>query len=338
MKENKVILVTGATGLIGSHIVDNLMKNEQNTVVALSRNEEKLKNGFKEYLQLNNFKYIASDITEDIQDKLDGYKIDYIFHAASPMEGKVIQNFPVNVITPNLNGTINCLEILRKQKEKENYKGRLILFSSVTVYANATDHDVIVSEEDTNVTEKLDSISAAYSQAKRMSEVIAQAYRRQYDVDVVIARLSTVYGNTRFKPDTAFFQFINTALNHNDIIMNSSGIGRRDNIYIDDAVDGLIKICNLGENGQAYNISSNGDLGNYLAIDEIGQAIIDDVNLRGANVKLIYRENEQQQRKPGLRMDNSKLKKLGWDIQTNFKEGIHKTISEIIKENDNSIQ
>ncbi len=332
MGKNKVILVTGATGLIGSHIVDELMKNEQNTVIALSRNEEKLKNGFKEYLQSDNFKYIASDITGDIQSKLGERRIDYIFHAASPMEGKVIQQFPLNVITPNLNGTINCLEILRKQKERDDYKGRLILFSSVTVYANNTDRDIIVSEEDTNVTEKLDSISAPYSQSKRMSEVIAQAYRRQYNVDVVIARLSTVYGNTRFKPDTAFFQFINTALRHENIIMNSSGIGKRDNIYIDDAVQGLIKICVAGETGQVYNVSSNGDLENYMAIDEIGQAIIDDVNFRGANIKLIYREGESKDRKPGLRMDNTKLKKLGWNIQMSLKEGIHKTISEIIEE------
>ena len=163
-----------------------------------------------------------------------------------------------------------------------------------------------------------------------------QAYRRQYGLDAVIARLSTVYGNTRYRPDTAFFQFVDKALLHEDIVINVSGIGRRDNIYIDDAIDGLLKICVFGENGQAYNISSNGERENFAAIDEIGQVIADDINRRYGyldenEISIIYRDGGTNPRKPGLKLDNSKLKKLGWEVKTSLTEGVHQTIDLILE-------
>ena len=332
---NKTVLVTGATGLIGSHIIDALMKLEGVRVIALSRNENKLKEGFKEYIERDRFSYISADVTQDFAGLLGKEsEIDYIFHAASPMEGKIIQNYPVDVIKPNLNGAINCLEFLRKQTINKNVNGRLVLFSSVTVYSNNTDNDKTVLENDTDVTDFLESKSAPYSQSKRMSEVIAQAYIKQYGCDVVIARLSTVYGNTRFRPDTAFFQFIDTALAHRDIVMNTAGIGRRDNIYIDDAVNGLLKICIDGKKGEAYNVSSNGDGGNYAAVDEVGQMIINDINKRNegkkTKINLVYKQSFEGERKPGLKLDNTKLKKLGWNIKMTLKDGIHETINAIL--------
>ena len=205
MYENKTVLITGATGLIGSHIVDRLMELDNVRVIALSRNEEKLEIGFSKYLNDPRFRIIVGNIQENLE--IDE-KVDYIFHAASPMESKVIKNKPLDVINPNILGTINCLELLRKQKEEKGISGRMILFSSVTVYGNVTNNDIVVSEENTNVTEKLENLSAPYSQSKRMAEVIALAYYRQLEIDVVICRFSTVYGYTRFIPDTAFFEFI----------------------------------------------------------------------------------------------------------------------------------
>lgn len=323
----KTVLITGATGLIGSHIVDALMVLGDVKVIALSRSENKLKAGFAEYMDKPNFRYIAQDIAEPIQ-LPEGVAVDVIFHAAGPMENKIVANKPVNVIKPNLIGTMNCLELMRAQQESTGICGRLVLFSSVTIYGNMTDGDISVTETDTDVTERPDGASACYSQSKRMSEVIAHAYCKQYDLDVVIARLSTVYGDTRFKPDSAFFEFIGRAASGRDIIVNSAGGKRRDNIYIDDAVSALLCICQKGDNGQAYNISSNGDKGNFAAVDEIAQVIADEANAYYGNeyeVRVIYRQGSDK-RSPGLRLDNAKLKTLGWELQTSLSVGVRHTL------------
>lgn len=100
----KTILVTGATGLIGSNLIDTLMKIEGVKVIALSLTEEKLKRSFKKYIGNENFRYIARDISlglEDIEET-----IDICFHAAGSTEGSKVSNYPVDIIMPNLIGKI----------------------------------------------------------------------------------------------------------------------------------------------------------------------------------------------------------------------------------------
>jgi len=332
----KTVLVTGATGLIGSHIVDSLMAMSDVQVIALSRSEKKLKTGFAEYLDKANFQYIVQDISEPLN--LDNQIIDFIFHAAGPMEGKIIVNYPVDVIKPNIIGTMNCLEFLHKQHETKNIKGRLILFSSVTVYGNNTETDIRVKETDTQVTEVLEADGAPYSQSKRMSEVIALAYAKQFNIDIVIARFSTVYGNTRFIPDTAFYEFINKSVAGDDIVLNGSGFARRDNIYIDDAIKGVLLLAVSGKTGEAYNISSGADMGNYLAVDEIARVIAQVANNKYGRiddkaVKIQCKNSEHNKRNVGLMLDNTKLKALGWRIETSFEEGINKTLEKYRQNN-----
>ena len=326
----KTVLVTGATGLIGSHIVDILMSTQKVKVIALGRSEAKLKNGFSEYLDNENFQVVAQDIMQELQLQ---EKIDYIFHAAGPMEGKIIQNYPMDVINPNITGTMNCLDYLKKQELELGVKGRLILFSSVTVYGNNTELDLSVNESETRVTENLESRSAPYSQSKRMSEVIALAYCRQFGVDVVIGRFSTVYGSTRFIPETAFFEFISKAINREDITLNCAGLPRRDNIYVDDAVNAVLLIGAKGNCGEAYNISSNGDMGNYVSVDEIAQVIarVSNELYIENSISVKFKEESNGERKPGLKLDNTKIKALGWDVTVSIEEGCKRTIMDIVR-------
>lgn len=331
---NKTVLITGATGLIASHIVDKLMEQGDVRVIALSRSEKKISAGFKEYLNNPYFSYIAQDVLKPIS--IDEH-VDYIFHAAGPMEGKIIRERPMDVINPNINGLINCLEVLRKQKEETGTSGRIVLFSSVTVYGNISNEDITVSEEFTRVTENLDSISAPYSQSKRMIEVIALAYARQYGIDVVIPRFSTVYGPTRFIPDTAFFEFIKKSISGEDITLNSSNLPRRDNIYIDDAVEAVLTVAAKGENMQAYNISSNGDLRNYASIDEIAESIARIANmLYGSQVVVKYKSDAIGKRTPGLKMNNERVASFGWNIHNSLEDGVTKTIRALEKRYRNS--
>lgn len=329
MFENKTVLVTGATGLIGSHIVYELLKQKNVNVIAMGRNEEKLKVVFGKYINNVNFKYIKHDITEPIH--IEDTVIDYIFNAAGPMESKIIANSPVDVINCNIKGTVNCIELLKGQQNIYGVKGRLIIFSSVTVYKNNTDRDLCVNESDTAATDPLSSANAPYSQSKRMIEVISNAYAKQYNVDVVIARFSTVYGNTAIIPDTAFYEFINRASKGQDIVLNNSGLARRDNIYIDDAVKGILTVASKGKSGEAYNISSNREKGNYASVDEIAEMIAHVYNKKNAKdskpINVIFKSKADNSRAVGLYLDNSRLKKLGWELETSLEKGIANTLS-----------
>lgn len=330
--ENKTVLITGATGLLGSHLVKKLLEIEECQVVALGRKLAKLQEVFNDYHGVEKLTLMEGDVAEEMP-QIDG-GIDFIFHAASPIAGELIRNYPVSVIKPNIIGTINCLEFLKLQEEKIGKKGSMVIFSSATVYANTTDSDYVASEEKTSVADTLDAINAPYSESKRMAEVIARSYYKQYGVDVKIARFSYLYGYTKQAPSTAFYEFINKSLQGENLLLNSNGAPRRDNIYVDDAIDGLLCLCEKGNAGESYNISSGGDKGNYAAIDEIAFTIASVANncVKDANIKVSFRE-ESQSRKSGMILDNAKMRALGWEIRYSLCEGIEKTLKAYVDNN-----
>lgn len=308
----KMILITGATGLIGRYLTEKLLRLGA-YVIAVGRNEEKLKMVFKEHLDNSSLTLVAANISDAFPHVND---IDYIFHAASPISGAEIKTLPVDTISANIDGVRNCLEYLKSQG-----RGRLVIFSSATAYGNFNlMEDIAVTEDMTDKADALHTPNTPYSESKRMIEVLARAYGTQYDVDSVIVRIGYVYGYTEPRPNTAFYEFIGKAINGEDITLNNSGMGRRDNIHVDDVVRGLLLVAEQGVMGEAYNLSSNGDLGNFRAIDEIAQIIAD-----ATNVKAIVKPMKGP-RNPGMKMDNSKAKELGWRIEVCLEEGIKDTV------------
>ena len=192
----------------------------------------------------------------------------------------------------------------------------------MTVYGNNSGDDITVDETDTCIAEALEADAAVYSESKRMIEVISGAYFKQYDVDSVIVRIGYVYGFAESRPNTAFYEFINKAIRGEDIVLNNSGIARRDNIYVSDVVDALILLAAKGKAGEVYNISSFGEKGNFKAIDEIAEIISSSVNAQtGKNVQVIRRQSNDK-RNPGVLVDNHKLKSLGWELKMDINEGV----------------
>ncbi|MBR2082583.1 MAG: NAD(P)-dependent oxidoreductase [Elusimicrobiaceae bacterium] len=330
--KNKTILVTGATGLIGSNLVHTLMNFPNVHLLVLGRSNHKLMECFHHYLNLPNFQIIAQDISKPL---IIEKPIDIIFHAAGPMENYIINHYPLDVINPNIMGTTNCLELLKNQQQYNQYPGKIIIFSSVTVYSNPDTNSRCVTEDDTAITSPISDIKSCYSQSKRMAEIIAQAYHTQYGIDFVSARLSTVYGYTYFIPDTAFFHFIKTALQGNNINLNASTFPRRDNIYIQDAISGLLFLAQYGISGQAYNLSSNAELNNFAAVDEIAHVIASQINdIKKIHIQVNYQfKNTNIDRSHSLCLDNSKLKNLGWKLRNSLQDGICQTIQQIIRGN-----
>lgn len=323
---NKTVLITGATGLMGSHIASFLLKENNVKIAALSRNKEKLERIYKEYIKAGRVKIIAQDASKPINDDIGC--IDYIFHAASPISGAVIKESPVDVIEPNVLGTKYLLDFLKNQAQKTGKKGRLILFSSATVYANNTSENITVKEDETSIADSLDAVNSPYSESKRFIEVLAKAYSRQYGIETIIARFSYIYGPVPYMPNTAFYEFINKAERGEDITLNNSDIARRDNIYVEDAVRGVVLIAEKGISGESYNVSSNGDLGNFKAVDEMAQIISHQINeTLNFKTQVKYLSEKSENRKPGICMDNNKLKQLGWNIEYSIEHGIKETIN-----------
>ena len=257
-------------------------------------------------------------------------ELDYIFHAAGPISGNDIKQYPVNLIKANIFGLMNCFEFLRKQKETTGKMGKIIVFSSATVYGiNKQDKDISIKEEETETADSLDFIQSIYSESKRIVEVIAKSYHKQYELETVIARIAYAYGYTKFAPQTAFYEFIKKAINGEDIVLNNPQIPRRDNIYADDIVSGLLLLAENGISGESYNLSSNGDEDNFKGMDEMANIIVNCVNKKlGKNIRVIEPENKN--RKPGTMLNNSKIKSLGWKVNTNIVTGIEKTVEKFI--------
>lgn len=324
------IMITGATGLIGSNLVHAFMADENNHVIAVSRSESKLRQIFEPYLTYANFEYAAQDFTQpfvlaDLIYRKNGSPVDLIFHAASPISSEAREKFPLSIIKSNINAVENLFDDIIQL----GIHTRVILFSSVAIYGVQGNYDISVTEEDTCVTEPLGSSKSPYSETKRMLEELTRAYIKEYGMNAVIVRPSGVYGYTIFPPKTAIYSFIQAVFDNEDILINTMGLARRDNLYIDDAIAGLLLVAEKGIVGEAYNLSSNGELDNYAAMDEIAEKIVHIAEKQfQKKIKVLYKEACDVRRQAGVKLDNSKLKKLGWKPCVSLHEGIETVLKQ----------
>lgn len=314
----KTILVTGATGLIGSNLINALLRLDCASIIVIGRDANKMKTVFGKHIDEKRLKLIAHDISNPLPEDLG--VVHFVFHAASPISGKEIGMEPVSVLSANLRGTLNCLDFLVAQKKYAGVSGTFIVFSSATVYGRFFDEETRIQEHDTSSADRLDDVQAVYSESKRMNEVIALSYMRQFMLDVRIARFAYVYGDCVIPPKTAFYEFVGLAVQGKDMVFSGSGFARRDNIYAEDAIVGLLTICERGKPGEAYNVSSGSDGGNFAAIDELADVLAQVAKEDGNDVKVVV--DRGAKRKAGMILDNSKLKALGWRISTSLVDGV----------------
>ena len=252
---NKNILISGATGMIGKCLIDLIMyKNEHDTlnchVIALGRSIEKAVDRFDIYFDNPNFTFIKSDINKSID--VEGYEINYILHAASNTHPLQYANDPIGTITANVIGTYNLLELATLKNVD-----RFIFASSVEIYGeNRKDCDKF----DEKYLGYIDcnTLRAGYPESKRTGEALCQAFIKQNNLDIVIARLSRVFGPTMLMSDSkASSQFIKNSINDEDIVLKSEGLQNYSYSYVFDAVYGLLICLTKGKCGEAYNISDD---------------------------------------------------------------------------------
>lgn len=321
--ENKTLMITGASGLIGRCLIDTLMmvnkmKGLNVKVVAVARNEERLRNLFGDFVNNGIIRILAHDVTEPFEvDNFDN-NIDYILHLASNTHPVAYATDPIGTITTNVIGLNNLLE-LAYQKQTE----RFLFASSVEIYGENRG-DTEAFKEDYCGYIDCNTLRAGYPESKRVGEALCQAYAKQRGMDVVIPRLSRVYGPTMKMDDTkALSQFIKKAMNKEDIVLKSAGTQYYSYTYVADAVSALLYCLLCGKNGEAYNIS---DKASDIHLKDLA-AILAEV----AGTKVVFdipdaTEQAGYSKATTAILDNTKICTLGWKALTPIREGLRKLI------------
>ena len=320
---NKTIMISGATGLIGSYLIDVIMYKNINqklhcNIIALGRNEEKAKIHFEEYWELKEFTFLEFDLNEANKLKYSG-DVDYIIHLASNTHPKAYSLDPIGTITTNVIGTRDLLEFGYEKKIT-----RFVFTSSVEIYGESRG-DIDKFDENYLGYINCNTLRAGYPESKRCGETLCQAYISQKGMDIVIPRLCRIYGPTMLMTDTkALSQFIKNALSGDDIILKSEGNQYYSYLYVADAVIALLTIMLSGNCGDAYNIA---DEKSNIHVKDLAKVIA------GTNKKQVVFELPDEIEKKGFStatkalLDNKKIVKLGWEAEYNISQGISNTIS-----------
>lgn len=322
---NQSLLLTGATGLIGTMLVDVLMNQNKEkrlncTIFAVGRNVEKAKERFGDYWNSPLFCFIPLDVNNPIG---LSENVDYIIHAASNTHPRLYASDPVGSLMTNLEGTHNLLEYGRTHRMK-----RMLFLSSVEIYGQALHPDDVFDEKYCGYID-CNTLRACYPEGKRAGEALCNAYISKYDMDIVIPRLSRVYGPTmRLDDSKAMSQFLMNGVRGEDIVLKSQGLQKFSYCYVGDVVQGLLYCLLKGKCGEAYNVA---DKKTDMLLKDITKYI---AGLNGRKVVFDIPDATEQKGFSNVTvgvMDSGKLQRLGWKPFDDLKSGIRKTIA-VLKE------
>lgn len=318
---DKSILISGATGLIGSFLVDVLMnRNERGmncTVYALSRNAGKAADRFSKWRNNPLLQFISCDINQPLNRHELG-KMDYVLHMASNTHPMQYSTDPIGTITTNIIGVQNMLEFA-----VEHHAERFAFTSSNEIYGENRG-DVELFDEDYCGYINCNTMRAGYPESKRCGEALCQAYKAQKGLEVVIPRLTRSYGPTMRMTDTkAISQFIRKGIAGEDIVLKSSGTQYYSYTYVADAVSGLLYAILKGGNGEAYNIA---DESSDIMLKDLASMIAD---ISGRKVVFEIPDGVEEagySKATKARLDSRKLKVLGWRAKYGIEEGLRRTM------------
>lgn len=314
--EEKTVLLSGASGMIGSLLVSVLMERPESIrVIGIGRDIEKARTRFGKYWDRPDFLFLARDMNQPFSME---EKADFIIHAASNTHPAAYSSDPIGTMTTNLLGTISLLEYAASC-----IGSRFLLASSVEVYGeNRGDREYF----DESYCGYIDcnTVRAGYPESKRACEALCQAFIRQKGVNAVIARLSRTYGPTMLLSDTkAVSQFLKKGAAGEDIVLKSAGNQLYSYSYAADAVSGLLTVLLKGACGEAYNIA---DPNSDITLKDLSAMIA-----RKSGGKVVFELPDEKEaagysKATKALMDGSKLKGLGWQAAWDMEKGIERTL------------
>jgi nucleoside-diphosphate-sugar epimerase len=317
----KNILVAGATGLIGSTVVDVLMHRSplDFDVYACGRNEDRARLRFAAWWNNPHFHFLKHDITKPLEGTTDFH---FIIDAASGASPQLYVSDPVGIIRANILG-VDCL----LERGRQHHLEKFVYVSSGEVYGEGDGRTF--TEDYSGYVDPM-SMRSCYPSSKRAAETLCVAYGQEYGLDVCVARPSHVYGPYFTESDNRVYaQFIRNVLRGEDIVMKSDGMKFRSWCYVVDCASALLYILLKGENGKAYNIA---DESSNRTIRDLAQMI---AGIAGREVRIeLPKDTAATGGTPITKavFDTSRLQGLGWQITGSMEEKMRATIEEAARQ------
>lgn len=328
--DGRTVAITGATGMIGTFLVDVLMRRGGIDVVALGRSEDKARTRLP-YFDSPRFSFERYDVNDP--DAMPQTQADVVFHLASNTHPRAYATDPIGTITSNVQGLRNLLEWIFPEGAPEGTScgdsraetmGRKLVFASSNEIYGENRGDVDLFTEDYCGYIDCCTLRAGYPEAKRLGEALCQAYIAQRGAAVYIPRVTRTYGPTMLMSDTkAISQFVKKGLAGEDVVLKSEGTQLYSYQYVADTVAGLLYVLMAGEPGRAYNIA---DPASDITLRDLAGAIAD-----AAGTQVVFELPDAVERAgystaTKALLDGSRLRTLGWQPAYGIREGMARTL------------
>ena len=310
MSRNTINLVTGGAGFLGSHLIDKLMDKDEE-VICLDNYFTGRKSNLYNWMNNPKFELIRHDVTKPIT-----LEVDKIWHLACPASPIHYQYNPIKTAKTSFLGTYNMLGLAKRVEAK------ILLASTSEVYGNPEIHP---QPETYFGNVNTIGIRSCYDEGKRIAETLCFDYKRNHGVDIKIARIFNTYGPRMLPNDgRVISNLIVQALLKRPLTIYGRGDQTRSFCYVDDLINGLIKLMDSKENGPI-------NLGNpeEFKIIDLAKIISKKTNL---DKEFIFKKlpmDDPMQRKPVI---TKAYEKLDWDPLISLDEGLNKTISYFVEE------
>ena len=303
----KRILVTGGAGFLGSHLCDRLIE-QGNDVICIDNLFTGSKDNIRHLMGNPYFEFIRHDVTEPIY-----VEVDQIYNLACPASPIHYQYDPIKTGKTSVLGALHTLGLAKR------VHARILQASTSEVYG---DPEIHPQPESYRGCVNPIGIRSCYDEGKRMAETLFFDYHRQHQVDIKVIRIFNTYGPRMNTHDgRVVSNFIVQALKNENITIYGSGEQTRSFCYVDDLIEGMIRMMNSRDGFTGpVNIGNPGE----FTMLELAQKIID---LTGSSSKIIFEplpQDDPMQRRPVI--DLAK-KELSWEPTVNLEEGLKKTIA-----------
>jgi UDP-glucuronate decarboxylase len=310
MQKKLRILVTGGAGFLGSHLCERLVV-EGNEVICLDNFFTGRRENVAHLLDNHRFELLRHDVIEPIL-----LEVDQIYNLACPASPVHYQYNPVKTVKTCVLGTINMLGLAKR------VRARILQASTSEVYGNPLVHP---QREEYWGNVNTVGVRSCYDEGKRLAETLMMDYHRQNKVDIRIARIFNTYGPRMLENDgRVVSNFVVQALRGEEITIYGTGEQTRSFCYVDDLIEGLIRLMNVEAGHGPVNLGNAGEFTIKELADEVARACNVPITIQ----YLPLPEDDPQHRRP----DTTRAEQLlGWSPRVSLREGLQPTVGYFAK-------